>query len=104
MAEGFFRKHCKEDYEPMSAGTRHKSQINPVAVEVMKEVGVDISGQKPKELTEDMMRNAAKIINMGCMDKDFCPALFAPKVVYGLVNRGAKRKTNIQGEGDKKRD
>jgi hypothetical protein len=48
-----------------------------------------------------MMRNAAKITNMDCMDKDFCPALFAPKVVYGLGNRGAKRKTNIQGEGDK---
>ena len=47
----------------------------------MKEVGIDISSQKPKDLTEDMMRNAAKIINMGCMDKDFCPTLFVPKVV-----------------------
>ena len=28
-----------------------------------------------------MMRNATKIINMGCMDKDFCPTLFVPKVV-----------------------
>ena len=81
MAEGFFRKHTIGDYEPISAGTRHKSQINPVAVEVMKEVGIDISGQKPKELTEDMMRNSTKIINMGCMDKDFCPTLFVPKVV-----------------------
>ena len=81
MAEGFFRKYCTGDYEPISAGTRHKSQINPVAVEVMKEVGIDISGQKPKELTEDMMRNAAKIISMGCMDKNFCPTLFVPKVV-----------------------
>ena len=49
MAEGFFRKYGTGDYEPISAGTRHKSQINPVAVEVMKEVGIDISGQKPKE-------------------------------------------------------
>ena len=81
MAEGFFRKYCTGDYEPVSAGTRHKSQINPVAVDVMKEVGIDIGGQRPKELTEDMMRNSAKIINMGCMDKDFCPTLFVPKVV-----------------------
>lgn len=81
MAEGFFRKYCTEDYEPISAGTRHKFQINLVAVEAMKEIGIDIGGQKPKELTEDMMRNAAKIINMGCMDKDFCPTLFVPKVV-----------------------
>ena len=83
MAEGFFRKYCTEDYEPISAGTRHKSQINPVAVEVMKEVGIDISGQKPKELTEDMMRNAAKIINMGCMDKDFCPLYLSPRLWTG---------------------
>ena len=51
MAEDFFRKYYKEDYEPISSGTRHKSKINPVAVEVMKEIGIDISGQKPKELT-----------------------------------------------------
>lgn len=47
----------------------------------MKEIGKGIGGQKPKELTEDMMRNAAKTINMDCMDKDFCPTLFVPKVV-----------------------
>ncbi len=81
MAEGFFRKYGTDDYEPISAGTRHKSQINPVAVDVMKEIGIDIRSQKPKELTEDMIRNATKIINMGCMDKDFCPTLFVPKVV-----------------------
>ena len=80
MAEGFFRKYCLGDYVLISAGTRHKSKINPVAVEVMEEIGIDISGQKPKELTEDMMRNAAKIISMGCMDKDFCPTLFVPRV------------------------
>jgi len=85
MAEVFFRKYCKEDYEPISAGTCHKSQINPVVVKAMKEVGMDISGQKPKELTEDMIRNAAKIISMGYMDKNFCPTLFVPKVVdWGL--------------------
>ena len=57
------------------------SQINPIAVDVMKEVGIDISSQKPKDLTEDMMRNATAIINMGCMDDKFCPTLFLPKVI-----------------------
>ena len=32
-------------------------------------------------MTEDMIRNATKIINMGCMDKGFCPTLFIPKLV-----------------------
>jgi protein-tyrosine-phosphatase len=81
MAEGFFKKYGPKGYEPISAGTVPTSQINPVAVEVMKEIGIDIGKQKPKDLTEDMMRNTTAIINMGCMDDKFCPALFVPKVI-----------------------
>lgn len=81
MAEGFFRKYAPNDHEVISAGTVPTSQINPVAVEVMKEVGIDISNQKPKDLTEDMIEDATTIINMGCMDDKFCPALFVPKVI-----------------------
>lgn len=81
MAEGFFRKYAPKGYETISAGTVPTSQINPIAVEVMREVGIDISKQKPKVLTEDMMRNATTIVNMGCMDDKFCPALFVPKVI-----------------------
>lgn len=81
MAEGFFRKYAPDGYEPMSAGTMPISQINPLAIQVMSEIGIDISKQKPKDLTEDMMRNSDKIINMGCMDKKFCPTLFIPKVI-----------------------
>ena len=47
----------------------------------MKEVRIDISKQNPKDLTEDMMRNATAIINMECMDDKFCPALFVSKVI-----------------------
>ncbi|MGD9534139.1 MAG: arsenate reductase ArsC [Candidatus Nitrosocosmicus sp.] len=81
MAEGFFRKHAPKGYETISAGTVPTSQINPIAVEVMKEIGIDISKQKPKDLKEDMMRNATAIVNMGCMNDKFCPALFVPKVI-----------------------
>src|SRR5918996_4126033 len=81
MAEGFFRKYAPEGYEPVSAGTKPVSQINPLAVQVMNEIGMDISKQKPKDLTEDLIRNSDKIINMGCMDENFCPTLFIPKVI-----------------------
>jgi protein-tyrosine-phosphatase len=81
MAEGFFRKYAPEGFEPMSAGTMATSQINPLAIQVMNEIGIDISQQRSKELTEDMIRNSDKIINMGCMDKNFCPTLFIPKVI-----------------------
>ncbi len=80
MAEAFFRKYAPDDYDTASAGTKHISEINPVAIKAMSHIGIDISKQKPKELSEDMIRNATKIINMGCMDKDFCPTMFINKV------------------------
>jgi arsenate reductase (thioredoxin) len=81
IAEGFFKKYAPEGFEPYSAGTKPISEINPVVIQVMNEIGIDISKQKPRDLSEDMMRNSDKIINMGCMDKNFCPTLFIPKVI-----------------------
>ena len=46
----------------------------------MKEVGIDISNQKSKDITEDMMRDSTTIVNMGCMEKESCPTLFLHNV------------------------
>jgi arsenate reductase (thioredoxin) len=81
MAEGFFNKNAPEGYRAISAGTKPVSQINPIVIEVMKEVGIDISNKKSKEITEDMMRNSFKTVNMGCMVKESCPTLFLPNVL-----------------------
>jgi arsenate reductase len=81
MAEGFFNKSPPEGYRAVSAGTKPVSQINPLAIDVMKEVDIDISNQKSKEITEDMMRDSFKTVNMGCMDKESCPTLFLPNVL-----------------------
>ena len=91
MAEGFFREYTPEGYEPISAGTKPTSQLNPVVVQAMSEVGVDIKQQKPKDITEDMMRNSTKIINMGCIDKSFCPTLFIPNLIdWGIEDPKGK--------------
>jgi arsenate reductase len=58
------------------------SNINPIVVEAMKESDIDISGQKSKEITEDMIRDSTKIVNMGCMEKESCPTLF----LYNLID------------------
>jgi arsenate reductase (thioredoxin) len=81
MAEGFFNKHAPGRYQAISAGIKPVSQINPVAIEAMTEVGIDISNQKSKEITEDMIRNSYKTVNMGCLDKDSCPTLFLPNIL-----------------------
>jgi arsenate reductase (thioredoxin) len=81
MAEGFFNRSAPEGYRVVSAGTKPVSQINPLAIDVMKEVDIDISNQKSKEITEDMMRDSFKTVNMGCMDKESCPTLFLSNVL-----------------------
>ncbi|HSB57008.1 MAG TPA: arsenate reductase ArsC [Nitrosopumilaceae archaeon] len=81
IAEGFFRKYATSEYQPISAGTQPVSETNPLAIKAMKEVGIDISKQIPKTISEEMMQKSTKIINMGCMDKESCPALFLDNVI-----------------------
>jgi protein-tyrosine-phosphatase len=81
IAEGFFKKYAPKEYEAISAGTMPVSEINPFAVQVMSELGIDVSTQKSKEITEDMIRNSSKIVNMGCMDKQSCPTLFLQNLI-----------------------
>ena len=81
IAEGFFKKYAPSRFKTVSAGTKPAYQLNPIVVEVMKEVGIDISKQKSKVLTEEMIRDSYNVVNMGCMDKNFCPAIFVPKII-----------------------
>lgn len=81
MAEGFFRKYAPAGFEPQSAGTKPTGTINPIAIQAMAELGVNIADQIPKTITDSMMKTAVKVINMGCMDKESCPALFVNNIV-----------------------
>jgi arsenate reductase (thioredoxin) len=81
MAEGFFNKYAPKGNRAISAGKKPVTELNPLAVNAMKEVGIDISHKKSKDITEDMMRNSTKIVNMGCMDKESCPTLFLNNVI-----------------------
>src|SRR5258708_1486273 len=58
MAEGFFRKLALPEFLPQSAGTKPTNEINPLAVQVMKEVGIDITEQKPKVLSDEMIKKS----------------------------------------------
>ena len=84
IAEAFFRKYAPRGYITVSGGTRPAGEINPIVIQAMKEIGIDISKQKSKVLTEDMIRNADVRVNMGCMEKEACPALF----IHNLVEWG----------------
>ena len=92
MAEGFFnQKYALKGYRAISAGTRPAYQINPLAVQAMNEVGINISSQKSKIITEDMIKSSEKSVNMGCIDKAECPMLFMNNVVdWGIEDPKGK--------------
>ena len=71
MAAGFMRELSQGHVEVLSAGSVPKDYINPVAVELMKEVGIDISNEQPKVLTVKTVQMSDVVITMGCGDA--CP-------------------------------
>jgi protein-tyrosine-phosphatase len=81
MAEAFFRKFAPNQFNVSSAGTVPSSQLNPIVIQVMKEIGIDMINQQPKLLSDSMVDNSFKIVNMGCMDKESCPSLFVKDVI-----------------------
>lgn len=71
MAAGYLQSFAGDRVEVLSAGSAPKDQINPVAVDVMAEEGIDIAGGTPKLLTVDAVHESDVVITMGCGDA--CP-------------------------------
>jgi len=71
MAAGFMRELGKGRVEVLSAGSAPKDSINPIAVEAMAEVGIDIANNTPKVLTTEAVEESDAVITMGC--GDVCP-------------------------------
>lgn len=71
MAAGFLTHLAGDRIEVRSAGSLPGDQVNPAAVEAMKEVGIDISTAQPKVLTTEAVQASDFVITMGCGDA--CP-------------------------------
>jgi arsenate reductase len=72
MAEGLAKRYMPS-VEVRSAGTKPALVINPHAIEAMKEIGIDISLQKPKLLEPSILKGATHFVSMGCGVLDACP-------------------------------
>ncbi len=72
MAEGILRD-LNPEFEVFSAGTRPEKQVNPFAVKVMKEIGLDISGQYPKNVNEFTGGDFDHVITVCDNAKEICP-------------------------------
>jgi arsenate reductase (thioredoxin) len=71
MAAGWLRHLAGERVDVLSGGSAPAEQVNPAAVEAMREVGIDITDQFPKPWTEETLGAADVIVTMGCGDA--CP-------------------------------
>jgi protein-tyrosine-phosphatase len=72
MSAAFFNRYAHpQEATAISAGTEPGAQVHPVVVEVMREVGIDLSAARPQKLTADLARGAEMLITMGCGDE--CP-------------------------------
>ena len=84
MAEAFLNTAGDDSLLATSAGAIPTERVNPVVAEAMEEVGIDISDNTPKILTQEIANEANLIINMGCAIDDACPATFLPAEDWGL--------------------
>jgi protein-tyrosine-phosphatase len=82
MAAAFFNQMAKGRARAISAGSQPADDVNPVVVEAMREVGIDISKNKPKLLTFEMMEGIEKAITMGC--EETCPVTTVETEDWGL--------------------
>jgi arsenate reductase len=74
MAEGFLRHHAGDRFEAFSAGAE-PAAVNPSAIEVMKEIGIDISGQRTKDVTLYLGKSFQFLIRVCDKVKEKCPVL-----------------------------
>jgi arsenate reductase (thioredoxin) len=71
MSDALFRVAAGGRHESRSAGTRPAEHVHPVVGDAMREIGIDISGNRPQKLTDDLAQWADVVVTMGCGDE--CP-------------------------------
>lgn len=78
MAEGFAREYGKDIIEVHSAGLR-ASHINPLAIEAMREKGIDISNQTSKDIDPDLLRSMNIVVTLCSHAEASCPVILPPQ-------------------------
>ena len=90
MAEAFFNYYASGKATATSAGTQPASHVDRTVVAAMKEIGIDISSNRSKLLTPEMMEGVDKAITMGCGVEGVCPATFVPSEDWHLEDPEGK--------------
>jgi len=72
MAQAFFERLAPADHAGVSGGSTPAAAIHPVVVQVMREVGFDLSGRVPRKVDAALLAGADRVISMGCDDPAVC--------------------------------
>jgi arsenate reductase (thioredoxin) len=73
MSRALFEREAQGRHQAISAGTEPGEIIHPEVVDVMREIGIDLSGRKPAKLTPELAVKADVVVTMGCGDA--CPVI-----------------------------
>jgi len=71
MAAAFFNQTTPAGWKAISAGTQPADKVHPIVADAMREVGIDLSGAQPQQLTAGLATGAALLVTMGCGES--CP-------------------------------
>ncbi|HEY94242.1 MAG TPA: arsenate reductase ArsC [Dehalococcoidia bacterium] len=105
IAEAIFNSLIGNKALALSAGTKPAERVNPVVVEAMREIDLDISKNSPKLLTLEMLEDSDLVITMGCNVREACPASFVQAEDWELddpTGKSIEQVRQIRDQVDKK--
>jgi len=79
MSDALFQRAAGGRHESRSAGTRPAQHVHPVVADAMHEIGIDISGNRPQKLSNELAEWADVVVTMGCGDE--CPYIPGKKYI-----------------------
>jgi arsenate reductase len=86
MAEGLARKFLPSSVRIWSAGLNPSDVVHPLAIQVMKEIGIDISAQRPKGFSDVPMGDVDTFVRLCSKDECSVPGNISHRVAWPLVN------------------
>ncbi len=98
MAEGYLRHVASDEFEPLSAGIEPRG-LNPLAVEAMREIGIDISRQQSKDVRDFLSQTIPYVITVCDNAREHCPIF--PRT-YKFLHWGLDDAAAVQGTREEK--
>ncbi len=71
LSEAIFNARAPPGWRAESAGVQAASAINPVVVDLLREIGIELGPRKPRQVTSGLVARAARVVTFGCLDR--CP-------------------------------